>query len=161
MRNISDDDLAHLAADLEAEVHDLGSWFDAPRLYGLSSADVACVRSIPAARDRFWLQLAEGDPYDFLDRVSVDEVEFPTLALVAHGWAFPPDDPASWFGRPSEHPRRLRVRTVVVVVPDGRQCAAVRQRRDGDPVSLETDGQGGLLRALQRVWAEPNGGRAA
>lgn len=161
VRYLTDDDLAHLAADLEALVHDTTSWFEPPRLYGLGRADVASLRALPATRRRWWLQLAEGDPYDFLDLVAVDEDDCDALALVACGWAFPPDDPATWTGRPSEHPRRLRVRTVVVVSPDGRQCAAVRQHRDHDPVSLEADGEGALLRALQRVWTEPGGGRAA
>jgi hypothetical protein len=160
VRYLTDDDLAHLAADLEAIVHDTTSWFEPPRLYGLGLADVASYRALPARRGRWWLELASGDPYDFLDRVAVDD-DCAALALVACGWAFPPDDPATWIGRPSAHPRRLRVRTVVVVSPDGRQCAAVRQRRPGDPVTLETDGEGALLRALQRVWTEPGGGRAA
>jgi hypothetical protein len=151
---LTDSDLAHLAADLVAHLQVSAEWPLHSRLYGLSRTDLVSVRSVAASPGRWWLELADGDPYDFLDRVWLDADELPAVALAATGWAAPLDHCRTT--RPSQHPRRERIRTVVVVSADGRQCSAL-QRQTGEVVLDQSEGP--LLRALLRLWSEP--GRAA
>jgi hypothetical protein len=139
--HLTDDELADLARSLDARLHAEGVWHGPARLYGLGAA-------------REWSRLAQGDPYRFLDTVRIDEAAVAALALVAMGWAFPPDRPETWHGRPSAHPDRVRVRTTTVVTPDRRHCSVVR-RRDTGEILVDTCGEGPLLRALVAVWRPP------
>ena len=47
---------------------------------------------------------------------------------------------------------RTRVRTVVVVTPDRRQCTAIERRDDPGGIALDDRGEGPMLRALQAAW---------
>jgi hypothetical protein len=171
---LSDDDLAVHARDLEAHLDTTTGWHEPPRLYGLvcrplpapfchatcrhgtprSSADV-----LPGGDEHAWVLLAEGDPYVFLDEIRVDERTVGAVALVTNGWSTPPEDYDTWRGRPSEHPRRRRVRAVVVVTPDLRQRTALRVRGPGAQAKVVDGGEGPMVRALHTVWWA--GGRAA
>jgi hypothetical protein len=174
MTYLSDDDLSTFASDLEAHLHDTTGWHEPPRLYGcvpdarslhhpcraLGRAGRAPRRlDVPIGDGHAWVLLAEGDPYQFLDEVRVDERHVVAVALATCGWSLPPELYGTWLGRPSEHPARLRVRSVVVVTPDLRHRSALRLRRPGESPIVTADGEGPMMRALLSVWWE--GGRAA
>jgi hypothetical protein len=152
MDHVNDEDLVHFATDLAATMRATAGWHDPPRLYGLVAGAVRRQPRLLRAGGRSWRPLAEGDPYCFLDAIRVRNDEVPALALVACGWAFPPERPEEWHGRPSTHPRRIRVRTVVVVTPDGRQCSAI-DRRDTGAVIVDDRGEGPMMRALMNAWS--------
>jgi hypothetical protein len=155
---LTDAQLHQIAVLLEGNV--FRSWRAPSRLYGvfLPPPGKAPWRDPSGEGEPTWWCVAEGDPYDFLDWVRVDD-SVDALALAVTGWAFPPEAPETWHGRPSQHPQRVRVRSVVAVTPDGRQCAAIR-RKDTDDLMVDTSGEGPMMRALLGVWGEP-GGRAA
>jgi hypothetical protein len=157
--DLSDAQLHQLAVLLEEAV--FRSWQAPSRLYGvfLPPPGRAPWRNPAGDPEPTWWCVAEGDPYDFLDWVRVDE-SVDALALAVTGWAFPPEAPETWRGRPSQHPQRVRVRSVVVVSPDGRQCSAIR-RRDTGEVAVDANGEGPMMRALLAVWGHEPGGRAA
>jgi hypothetical protein len=152
MDHVSDEELVRLATELAATVGTTGGWHEPPQLYGLVPDAARRGSGLLPAGGRRWQRLAEGDPYRFLDAVHVRNDEVPALALIACGWAFPPDRPEEWHGRPSTHPRRVRVRTVVVVTPDGRQCSAI-ERRDTGGVIVDDRGEGPMMRALMGAWS--------
>jgi hypothetical protein len=153
MDHVSDEDLVRLTTALAATLRSTTGWHEPPRLYGLLP-----MWSVPRAPGpvhsggRRWLRLAEGDPYRFLDTVRVRRQEVSALALAASGWAFPPEHPEQWHGRPSTHPRRIRVRTLTVVTPDRRQCSAL-ERRDSGAVVIDDRGEGPMMRALLSAWS--------
>jgi hypothetical protein len=154
----TDEQLARLVRALEAEQHARHSWTSPARLCGLEpigrdELDLALATgSIP------WVRLGEGNPYHLLGAVGPQIERYPVIALVVHGWAFPPDDPASWRGRPSRHPGRRRVRSATVVTVDGRRCSAVRVQHS-EETTVSYEGQGLLMDAMLRVWLEPPGER--
>jgi hypothetical protein len=141
MDDLSDDDLRRLTGALAAVVRTTG-WHEPPRLYGLLPRGAPPRRAGALhAGGRRWLRLAEGDPYSFLDTVRVGTGDAAALALVANGWATAlPAGP------------RTRVRTVVVVTPDRRQCTAIERRDDPGGIALDDRGEGPMLRALQAAW---------
>jgi hypothetical protein len=152
MDHVNDEELVHLATELAATMRATGGWHDPPRLFGLVPQAGPSAPRLLRSGGRRWQRLAEGDPYRFLDAVRVRNDEVPALALVACGWAFPPERPEEWHGRPSTHPRRVRVRTAVVVTPDGRQCSAI-ERRDTGAVVVDDRGEGPMMRALMSAWS--------
>ena len=142
MDQLSDDDLRRLTAALAAVVATNG-WHQPPRLYGLLRRDAPPRRAGAIhAGGRRWLRLAEGDPYTFLDTVRVGERDAAALALVVCGWATHLDTG-----------RRRRVRSVVVVTPDRRQCSALEHRDDPGGVVIDDRGEGPMLRALLSAWS--------
>jgi hypothetical protein len=141
MDHLTDDDLYRLTSALAMVLRATDGWHEPPRLYGLLPRSAPPRRAgALAAGGRRWLRLAEGDPYSFLDTVRVSERDASALALVACGWATT--------GKASP---RLRVRTVVVVTPDRRQCSALDRRHDGGIV-LDDRGEGPMMRALLTAW---------
>ena len=153
MDHVNDEELVHLATELAATMRATGGSHDPPRLFGLVPQAGPCGPRLLRSGGRRWQRLAEGDPYRFLDAVRVRNDEVPALALVACGWAFPPERPEEWHGRPSTNPRRVRVRTAVVVTPDGRQCSAIERRDTGAVVVDELGGEGPMMRALTSAWS--------
>jgi hypothetical protein len=141
MHDLSDDDLRRLTGALAGVLRGTG-WHEPPRLYGLLPRGAPPRRTNALhAGGRRWLRLAEGDPYAFLDTVRVGAEQASALALVANGWATAlPAGP------------RTRVRTVVVVTPDRRQCTAIDRRGDPGGIVLDDRGEGPMLRALQSAW---------
>jgi hypothetical protein len=142
MDDLSDDDLRRLTGALAAVLRNSGGWHEPPRLYGLLPRTAPPRRAGAIhAGGRRWLRLAEGDPYAFLDTVRVGRGDAAALALVANGWATAlPAGP------------RTRVRTVVVVTPDRRQCTALERRDDPGGVIIDDRGEGPMLRALLSAW---------
>jgi len=141
MDHLSDDDLRRLTVALAAVVRP-GGWHEPPRLYGLLPRQTSPRRSGALhAGGRRWLRLAEGDPYAFLDTVRVSEGDASALALVVCGWAT-----TLPFGP------RSRVRSVVVVTPDRRQCTALERRDDPGGMVVDDQGEGPMLRALLSAW---------
>jgi hypothetical protein len=142
MDDLSDDDLRRLTGALAAVVHAAGGWHEPPRLYGLVPRGAPPRRAGSLhAGGRRWLRLADGDPYAFLDTVRVSEGDAAALALVANGWA-----------TPLSGGQRSRVRTVVVVTPDRRQCTAFERRDDPRGIAIDDRGEGPMLRALLSAW---------
>ena len=141
MDHLSDDDLYRLTSALAMMLRATDGWHEPPRLYGLLPRSAPLRRAgALAAGGRRWLRLAEGDPYSFLDRVRVSQRDASALALVACGWATTGDASP-----------RTRVRTVVVVTPDRRQCSALDRRHDGRIV-IDDRGEGPMMRALLTAW---------
>jgi hypothetical protein len=170
LRYLSDDDLTDRTTELEAYLHRSTGWHEPPRLYGLVRTEGdrpdqagSCARRsarrgpIAADEGHVWTLLAEGDPYEFLDEVRVDERQVTAVALATCGRTIPLDEQ----GRPrvAEERERRRVRLVVVVTPDLRYRSAVRVREPGADVSVTDTGEGPMMRALLSVWWE--GGCAA
>jgi hypothetical protein len=142
MDDLTDDDLRRLTGALAVVLRTTDGWHEPPRLYGLLPRGTPAHRAGALhAGGRRWLRLAEGDPYWFLDTVRVSERDAAALALVANGWATT--------GRESE---RARVRTVVVVTPDGRQCTALERRDGAGGIAVDDRGEGPMLRALLSAW---------
>ena len=140
--DLSDPELRRLAVALASVLGATTGWHEPPSLYGLPSRRPMHrpPHSVVAGGHR-WLRLAEGDPYAFLDTVRVGAEQANALALVANGWATHlPAGP------------RARVRTVVVVTPDRRQCTAIDRRGDPGGITLDDRGEGPMLRALQSAW---------
>jgi hypothetical protein len=150
----TDEQLAHLARGLEAAQHARHSWTSPARLCGLEPIDRDQLDVALASGSVPWLRLGEGNPYHLLGAVGTQIERYPAIGLVVHGWAFPPDDPASWHGRPSRHPGRRRVRSATVVTVDGRRCSAIRVQHGGEP-TVSYEGQGQLMNAMLRVWSGP------
>lgn len=155
MPQLSDHQLNQLAVLLEGSV--FRSWRASSRLFGIfvPPPGEAPWRDPSGEAEPTWWCVAEGDPYDFLDWVRVDDT-VDAVALAVTGWAFPPEAPETWRGRPSQHPQRVRVRSVVVVTADGRQCAAIRRRDSGD-LLVDSTGEGPMMRALLSVWGRQGG----
>ncbi len=160
MLALTDDQLAHLARNVEAVQHRTGCWTAPARLLALGLGDLAALETALATETVPWRRLGEGNPYHLLDTVAVAPDRTPAVALVVHGWAFPPDDLGSWSGRPSLHPGRVRARTATVVTPDGRQCSAIRLQRSDD-VIVDPRGEGPLVEALLGLWSQRSQPRAA
>jgi hypothetical protein len=150
MTPLTDDHLSQLVLALEAEQDLTRCWTSPPRLLALEPMAPDLLDTALAAGTVPWRRLGEGNPYHLLETVAIDVDETPALALVVHGWAFPPDDPDSWFGRPSQHPGRIRVRTAAIVTPDRRECSAVRLLHR--EVKVLSGGTGALMEAMLAVW---------
>ncbi len=152
MTALTDEHLASLATSLEAEHDRRGTWTTPAGLYALLPLASDLIDEALATDRVPWLRIGEGSAYHLLEVSHIgDDVE--ALALLTHGWAFPPDDPGSWFGRPSQHPGRRRARTVTVVTRDGRRCSAIRLQ--GAAVVVDPGGEGQLMEALLGVWDRP------
>lgn len=152
MTDLSDDSLDALVRLLESSCFALGQWQAPARLYGV----LAEPGFVPggARGEPVWWCIAEGDPYEFLDRLRLDD-GVDAVALATTGWA----TPLGSDGRAHGAVTRTRVRTVVAVTPDGRQCSAIRRQDLGELV-VTSDGDGPLLRVLRSLWT-PSPGRAA
>ncbi len=125
-------DLTLTALALEASHERLG-WGLPARLYGIGAGHT-------------WTQVDEGEPYEIVDLFTVLPGEdFVAVALVTEGWAGPLDG-----GRPSRHPRRHRVRTVVAVGRDGAHVSVLRRR--GATAEIVEGGQGALMDRLLAIW---------
>jgi hypothetical protein len=142
MDHLTDDDLYRLTSALATVLHSSNRWHEPPRLYGLLPRSAPPGRTgVLAAGGRRWLGLAEGDPYSFLDTVRISEREASALALVACGWA-----------TSTVTARRTRMRTVVVVTPDRRQCASLDRRHDHGGIVIDDRTEGPMMRALLAAW---------
>ena len=152
MTSLSDTHLAQLACALEADQHRTGRWTSPARLVGLEPIEPLALDRALAEGRVAWQRLGEGSPYHLVDTVRLDPDATIAIGLVVHGWAFPPDEPDTWVGRPSRHPGRIRVRTATVVTPEGTRCSAIRLQDRAD-VIVDAGGEGAMLSALTMAWA--------
>jgi hypothetical protein len=126
------EELTLTALALEAEHERLG-WGLPARLFGIQP-------------DLTWVQVDEGDPYDLVELFTLLPGEdFTAVALVVEGWAGPPDGT-----RPSRHPRRQRIRTLVAVPRRGEHVAVLR--RQGGRAEVVPGGSGALMERLLAIW---------
>ncbi|HEX9260519.1 MAG TPA: hypothetical protein VF855_13350 [Acidimicrobiales bacterium] len=152
---LNDNDLHVLAEDLEAVLNEREGYYTAPRLLGLvAGPHPRALLHLPAAAFGGWVQLAQGDPYQFLDLVRLTGDDVLAVALISCGWSLPAGHPDWEWTRPSQHRDRVRARVVTMVTPDGRTWNVIRQLGRSEPV-VSDGGDGPMLRALQRVW-EPD-----
>lgn len=157
MFTVSEPQLADLACALELDQHRTGCWTTPSRLLVLDHGpgDGKVLDVALATGTVRWARLGEGNPYHLLE-TAVIAPSAAAVALLTHGWAFPPDDPLSWYGRPSHHPGRVRVRTATVVSREGGHCSAIRLQH-ADVIVDHGKGGGPLLEALLAVWLPPRG----
>ena len=95
MTQLTDDHLEQLVLALEAEQHLTRCWTSPPRLLALEPMEPDLLETALAAGTVPWRRLGEGNPYHLLETVAIDTDETPALALVVHGWAFPPTNYAT------------------------------------------------------------------
>lgn len=155
MFKVSEPQLAGMACALELDQHRTGCWTAPSRLLVLDHdpADGEVLDVALATGTVRWARLGDGNPYHLLETAVIAPATA-AVALLTHGWAFPPDDPLSWYGRPSRHPGRVRVRTVTVASREGSHCSAIRLQH-GDVIVDRGGGGGPLLEALLAVWLPP------
>jgi len=94
--------------------------------------------------------LGEGDPYEILIEAAPTSASL--LLVAAEMWAWPPDLPESeQAGRPSEHPDRVEIRSVVALDQSGQTIGVVRQR--GEAPFVERSCSGTLVDAMGAALA--------
>ncbi len=92
--------------------------------------------------------IGEGEPYEILAEAS--EPDALATVVATEAWTWPDDLPEEErVGRPSEHPRRVEVRSVIAVTRAGTIVTAMRPR-GGEPV-VEFDGGGPLVEAMRQA----------
>lgn len=92
--------------------------------------------------------LGEGDPYEILAETAPPSASM--LLVAAEMWAWPPDLPESeQVGRPSEHPDRVEIRSVVALDHSGQTIGVVRQR--GEEPFVEPSCSGPLVDAMSNA----------
>lgn len=90
--------------------------------------------------------LGEGDPYEIIE--GSDTTGASALVISLEGWAWPTDLPESErTGRPSEHPDRVELRSVLAVTGTGESFTLTRER-GGEPI-IEHDCHGPLAEAME------------
>lgn len=125
------------------------------RLYGISVVDPAGVERNADGALRISFLAEHGDVYELLDstRSGVARM-FDAAAVLTCGWAAPVDDAEDDLP-PSAHPRRRRVRLVVVVGDAG--VGSVLRFAD-TPEEIITDpgnATGSLAEAVEQLWRDP------
>ena len=125
------------------------------RLYGISVVDPAGIDANADGALRISFLAEHGDVYELLEsRGSSIACMFDAAAVLTCGWAAPVDDENESDVPPSVHPRRRRVRLVVVVGDDG--VGSVLRFAD-TPDEIVTDpgnAKGSLADAVERLWRD-------
>ena len=125
------------------------------RLYGISVVDPAGIDANADGALRISFLAEHGDVYELLEsRGSSIARMFDAAAVLTCGWAAPVDDENESDVPPSVHPRRRRVRLVVVVGDDG--VGSVLRFAD-TPDEIVTDpgnAKGSLADAVERLWRD-------
>ncbi len=108
----------------------------------------------------------ECHPNEVLSGLTIDGPDFIGAALVNEAWTYPltadgDNDPeqAKGYTRPSEHPDRVEVRLVVLLLRDGSIACAMRTRGSDATVLMESSGtliDGTVLRHLRRAVGLPS-----
>lgn len=157
-----------LATCVEASLHTSLDGFDLPRarLYGVSIVNANGVASHEDGALRISFLAEHGDVYELLDAPSSAIARmFDAAIVLTCGWAAPisrqdhgdHDDHETTDDEvpPSQHPKRRRVRLVVVVCDDG--VASVLRFAD-TPDDIVTDAgsaRGSLADAVNNLWRDP------
>ncbi len=125
------------------------------RLYGISVVDPSGIDTNTDGALRISFLAEHGDVYELLEsRGSSIARMFDAAAVLTCGWAAPVDDENESDVPPSVHPRRRRVRLVVVVGDDG--VGSVLRFAD-TPDEIVTDpgnAKGSLADAVERLWRD-------
>jgi hypothetical protein len=126
------------------------------RLYGITVVDPAGVEQHADGALRISFLAEHGDVYELLEaRRSAVARMFDAAAVLTCGWAAPVDDEDGDDLPPSAHPRRRRVRLVVVVGDAG--VGSVLRFAD-TPEEIVTDpgnAKGSLADAVEQLWRDP------
>ena len=126
------------------------------RLYGINVVDPSGVDSNSDGALRISFLAEHGDVYELLEsRGSSIARMFDAAAVLTCGWAAPVDEEDESEVPPSVHPRRRRVRLVVVVGDSG--VGSVLRFAD-TPEEIVTDpgnAKGSLADAVERLWRDP------
>ena len=125
------------------------------RLYGINVVDSRGVERQADGALRISFLAEHGDVYELLEaRGSAIARMFDAAAILTCGWAAPVDDEGDDDVPPSVHPRRRRVRLVVVVGDAG--VGSVLRFAD-TPEEIVTDpgnAKGSLADAVERLWRD-------
>lgn len=125
------------------------------RLYGISVVDPAGIDANADGALRISFLAEHGDVYELLESRGTSIARmFDAAAVLTCGWAAPVDDENESDVPPSVHPRRRRVRLVVVVGDDG--VGSVLRFAD-TPDEIVTDpgnAKGSLADAVERLWRD-------
>ena len=125
------------------------------RLYGINIVDPLGVDDKNDGALRISFLAEHGDVYELLEaRGSAIARMFDAAAVLTCGWAAPVDDADDDDLPPSVHPRRRRVRLVVVVSDAG--VGSVLRFAD-TPDEIVTDpgnAKGSLADAVERLWRD-------
>lgn len=146
-----------LATCVEHSLHLSLSGFDLKRarLYGINVVDPLGVDHKADGALRISFLAEHGDVYELLEaRGSAIARMFDAAAVLTCGWAAPVDDDSDDDLPPSVHPRRRRVRLVVVVGDAG--VGSVLRFAD-TPDEIVTDpgnAKGSLADAVERLWRD-------
>jgi hypothetical protein len=124
------------------------------RLYGINIVDVAGVEKQADGALRISFLAEHGDVYELLEaRGSAIARMFDAAAVLTCGWAAPVDDDESDVP-PSVHPRRRRVR-LLVVVGDGGVGSVLRFADTPDEVITDPgNAKGSLADAVEQLWRD-------
>ena len=146
-----------LATCVEHSLHLSLPGFDLKRarLYGINVVDPNGVEQQADGALRISFLAEHGDVYELLEsRGSAIARMFDAAAVLTCGWAAPVDDDGEDDLPPSVHPRRRRVRLVVVVGDAG--VGSVLRFAD-TPDEIVTDpgnARGSLADAVSRLWRD-------
>ena len=150
-----------LATCVEQSLHLSLDGFDLPRarLYGISIVDAEGVAKMDNGALRITFLAEHGDVYELLESPTSAIVRmFDAAVVLTCGWAAPlneDDDEDESSVAPSKHPKRRRVRLVVVVGDGG--VGSVLRFAD-TPEDIVTDAgvaQGSLADAVTNLWFDP------
>lgn len=150
-----------LATCVEQSLHLSLDGFDLPRarLYGISIVDAEGVAKMDNGALRITFLAEHGDVYELLESPTSAIVRmFDAAVVLTCGWAAPlneDDDEDESSVAPSQHPKRRRVRLVVVVGDGG--VGSVLRFAD-TPEDIVTDAgvaQGSLADAVTNLWFDP------
>lgn len=146
-----------LATCVEHSLHLSLPGFDLKRarLYGINVVDPNGVEQRADGALRISFLAEHGDVYELLEsRGSAIARMFDAAAVLTCGWAAPVDDGDEDDLPPSVHPRRRRVRLVVVVSDTGVGSVLRFADTPDDIVTDPGNAKGSLADAVARLWRD-------
>jgi hypothetical protein len=125
------------------------------RLYGINVVDPLGVEQKVDGALRISFLAEHGDVYELLEaRGSAIARMFDAAAVLTCGWAAPVDDDVDDDVPPSAHPRRRRVRLVVVVGDAGVGSVLRFADNPDDIVTDPGNAKGSLADAVEHLWRD-------
>jgi hypothetical protein len=153
-----------LVRALEQRLHEtLADATDEPfhteaQIFGVTVADLGALEQGDAGSFSYsWIGSSDA-VYDLLEGPAAALARlFDAAAVLTTGWSAPSDEPLLM--APRHHPRRRRVRLVVVVDDQG-MASALRFADSPESAVISTAGVGQLADALNEVWSGASPGRS-